>query len=311
MRTTSRLAGFVLVLLLAAPALADTLVTHDGRVVRGTVGEVTLTTSAGKRETVARPRIASLVLAGDRVHLDLLWLTRTQRYALDRDVEAEATVAVYVGRGAFPPSAIALVRRLDARGTPPRLLFGDDIRAKNLAKVKRLFVPGGWAPSMLDAMGKEGQEALRRYVRKGGHYVGICAGAYLPVTAVRWEGVDVSYPVGLVEGVAIGPIDGLAPWPTSGHVTLTLADGKREVGALYAGGCRLDVKRAEVLARYPDGTPATIWVKAGRGHLVLTGAHVEFDPKKDRDLLEQDGWASSVRRIDRQAVELILGAETR
>ena len=42
-----------------------------------------------------------------------------------------------------------------------------------------LLIPGGFAKNTLDALGKVGGEQVRAFVRNGGGYVGICAGAYL------------------------------------------------------------------------------------------------------------------------------------
>ena len=42
-----------------------------------------------------------------------------------------------------------------------------------------LLIPGGFAQNTLDALGKTGGERVRAFVRSGGGYVGICAGAYL------------------------------------------------------------------------------------------------------------------------------------
>ena len=55
------------------------------------------------------------------------------------------------------------------------------------------------------------------------------------------------------------------------------------------------------------------WSMASRlgGARPRTLAHVEFDPKRDGDLLDQDGWASNVRGLEAEAVDLILGAEPR
>lgn len=299
-----RLLPILLVLLLTPLGLADEVITTSGRVIRGRISSVEITPDASFGEHIARHELASVQLEGDRRLLDLLWLTRTQRFALDREVEADASVGIYVGRGAFPPSAIAVVRRLDAAGKPPRLLFARDITRNGLAKVKRLVFPGGWAPSMNEALGTEGLDALRKWVKKGGRYFGICAGAFLPCRKIRWAGVDLDYPLGLVAGIAVGPLDQIARWPESAGFDLVLDDDK-VLPALYAGGCRLEVENCDVLARYPGGGIAAMRVRAGKGRLVLTGAHVEFDVKKDRDLLDQDGWAEKVDGLDARAFDAL------
>ena len=227
-------------------------------------------------------------------------LVRTLRFALARarqGVKETKTIGVYLGRGVFPPSGLAAVRRLDEADTPPRLLFEDDMTTQGLRGLKRLGMPGGWAPSLLAGLGAEGQKALVAFVKGGGRYLGICAGAYLPCRSVVWEGQTWPYPTGLVDGTATGPVPGRAPWPKAEVFDLELEKGRKH-RTIYAGGGSFDVKDATVLARYPNGDAAAVEVKRGRGRLLLTGAHVEFDGRKDQDLLAEDGWARGLRPGD-------------
>lgn len=295
----------LLPLLLLVPVAdldADQVVTTSGRIVDGVITTVEITPDGSIGERFDRSDLASVRLDGDRRLLDLLWLTRTQRFALDRETKPDETVGVYIGLGAFPPSALAVVRRLDAAGTPPRLLFARDFRAKSLRKLDRLVVPGGWAPSMIEALGEDGLGALRAWVRQGGRYLGICAGAYLACRRVTWQGEVHPYPLDLVDAVAVGPLEEIAPWPASAGFDLVF-EGEDVHPALYAGGCRFDAAAADVLARYPNGTPACIRAKAGKGRVVLTGAHVELDAKTDRDLLDQDAWAARVKGLTTRAFD--------
>lgn len=234
--------------------------------------------------------------AADRERTDLRWLVRTLRFALERErrgARKEGKVGVYLGRGVFPPSGIAVVRRLDEMGTPPRLLFSGDVTTKGLAGLRRIVVPGGWAPSQLEGLGKDGRESLVEFVEGGGRYFGICAGSYLPCTYVRWQGRTSPYSVGLVRGTASGPVAGRTAWPTSEVLDLDLEKGGRR-RVLYAGGPTFDVKGAEVLARYPGGEAAVIEVMCGKGRILLSGAHVEFSTRHDADLLTEGGWATGL-----------------
>ena len=51
-----------------------------------------------------------------------------------------------------------------------------------------LIVPGGYTQEYSPALGEEGREAIRRFVRQGGGYLGICAGAYLAAEKVEVPG---------------------------------------------------------------------------------------------------------------------------
>lgn len=59
------------------------------------------------------------------------------------------------------------------------LVKSEDIRSGRLTKYGALFVPGGWASNKMKALGTEGAERVREFVRKGGIYIGICGGAGL------------------------------------------------------------------------------------------------------------------------------------
>jgi glutamine amidotransferase-like uncharacterized protein len=63
----------------------------------------------------------------------------------------------------------------------------DDIRAGALAGYDVLVHPGGSGGGQGRALGAEGRTEIRRFVRDGGGYVGICAGAYLASCHYPWS----------------------------------------------------------------------------------------------------------------------------
>src|ERR1043165_7694978 len=63
----------------------------------------------------------------------------------------------------------------------------DDIRAGSLRDVDVLVHPGGTCGGQGKALGEEGREAVRTFVKNGGGYVGICAGAYLATNDYSWS----------------------------------------------------------------------------------------------------------------------------
>ena len=83
-----------------------------------------------------------------------------------------------------PPEryAAAVLESLGERNVAEvRALSPDDVIRGQLTtdKFDVLLIPGGFAQNTLDALGKAGGERVRAFVRSGGGYVGICAGAYL------------------------------------------------------------------------------------------------------------------------------------
>jgi len=63
------------------------------------------------------------------------------------------------------------------------LLKAEEIKGGSLENYRLLFVPGGWASNKSRALGEKGIEAIRRFVAKGGNYLGFCGGAGLATEA--------------------------------------------------------------------------------------------------------------------------------
>jgi hypothetical protein len=63
----------------------------------------------------------------------------------------------------------------------------DEIRRGELAQYDVLIHPGGVAAAQGKALGEPGREAERSFLRQGGGYVGICAGAYLATVDYSWS----------------------------------------------------------------------------------------------------------------------------
>jgi hypothetical protein len=59
------------------------------------------------------------------------------------------------------------------------LLSAEAIQNKGLDSYQLLIVPGGWASLKSDELGAVGREEIRRYVSRGGGYLGLCGGAGL------------------------------------------------------------------------------------------------------------------------------------
>ncbi len=60
-----------------------------------------------------------------------------------------------------------------------------DIRTFDFCHCDAVIFPGGSPVEQNNAIGKEGIEKLRNFVENGGHYLGICAGAFLGAIDLR------------------------------------------------------------------------------------------------------------------------------
>jgi len=155
-----------------------------------------------------------------------------------------------------------------------------------------IFVmPGGADRFYAQKLDGTGNNNIRAFVENGGTYLGLCAGAYYACKAIeyhrgRHDEICAPRDLALVDAVAIGSLSELGPYydetlHSAGIVTLELANGTTQP-IFYFGGCKFTGDPdAEILARYDiAGKPAAmIRKKAGRGCVVLSGAHVEYTPQ--------------------------------
>jgi glutamine amidotransferase-like uncharacterized protein len=212
-----------------------------------------------------------------------LWnLQQNRDWMASRQPDPTARVGVFADYGVWNVGARSLVQVLEDQGIACRVFDRTGLNAAGLNGLSVLLFPGGLAPAQYQAAGPEGLEAVEAWVRGGGRLVAICAGSYLVAREVRYDGVTYPYPTMLFDGVADGPVPGLARYPRSGPAELKVTDEGRARGltatvGLYGSGPRfLGGTGVTVLARYvADGSPALISRTVGKGEVVCTGVHFE------------------------------------
>ena len=96
-------------------------------------------------------------------------------------------VAVYDDKGAagkgIPSVEAILGRTPDIKVTK---LKGAEIAAGGLKGYDLVMFTGGSGSAEAAGLGEKGREEVREFVRNGGGYVGICAGAYLACSGFEW-----------------------------------------------------------------------------------------------------------------------------
>lgn len=94
-------------------------------------------------------------------------------------------IAFYGGRGADADFSRPLLDVLDLGGFSYRELSDADIRSGALDGFDVLVVPGSpdAGECYYAGLGNRGYDRIRSFVAGRGHYLGICGGAYLPLTA--------------------------------------------------------------------------------------------------------------------------------
>jgi glutamine amidotransferase-like uncharacterized protein len=99
-------------------------------------------------------------------------------------------IAVYEGEGVGASCKNLLEVLGQQQGTPGLEIVRIDaqaIRQGGLAKVDVLIHPGGSGGKQGRALEANGREAVRAFVKNGGGFVGICAGAYLATNDYSWS----------------------------------------------------------------------------------------------------------------------------
>jgi hypothetical protein len=100
---------------------------------------------------------------------------------------ARLRVAVYRGPGASEGRS-DLIQALEKDPTIAlSTVSPDDIRAGKLANFDVIVHPGGSGGGQGKALGEEGREQERKFLRAGGGYVGVCGGAYLASADYPWS----------------------------------------------------------------------------------------------------------------------------
>jgi putative intracellular protease/amidase len=130
------------------------------------------------------PKRASVVLAS----LFLGLWSQLSTCAADRPASpTPLRVAVYDDTGTsskLPNLLEALAKHSDLRVDR---VDAESICSGCLASYDALIQPGGSGSRQGKTLGEEGREQIRGFVRKGGGYLGICAGAYLATSDYTWS----------------------------------------------------------------------------------------------------------------------------
>ncbi|MCK6550712.1 BPL-N domain-containing protein [Myxococcota bacterium] len=144
--------------------------------------------------------------------------------------------------GAWPGLLPAFGRSIAASGHLPLAVRFDELRSGRLtaANFQIVAFPGGYAYGYLTGLAGH-EEAVRSFVAGGGGYYGVCAGAYYASQAIVWEGVGYDYPLGLFQGVDVGPIADIAEWPGYALTPVDYSGGSAfgslgSIQTMYFGG---------------------------------------------------------------------------
>ncbi|KAI8607113.1 biotin-protein ligase [Chytriomyces sp. MP71] len=225
---------------------------------------------------------------------------------------AAVNVLVYNGPGTAVSSTerTLSVLRMLLKGRYDVLAAGADVlthadRAWH-ASTALLVVPGGRDVPYVESLGTRGSTAIADYVRGGGSYLGICAGAYFASSALEFEkgtALEVAgkRSLALANVVARGSASpGFVYDSEEGAATIHIDVNLDILGPLpnasrpyrvasYCNGAPyfdlIDPASVQVLAKYDSlevipaarEKAAIIQTNFGKGHVILMGPHLEHE----------------------------------
>lgn len=97
-------------------------------------------------------------------------------------------IAVYFGGGAGKSNSQLLVTAAERlEGATAIAISPEELSTVNLSQFDILVFAGGSGSGQARAIGENGLNKVRDFVRNGGGYLGICAGAYLACSGYDWS----------------------------------------------------------------------------------------------------------------------------
>jgi glutamine amidotransferase-like uncharacterized protein len=218
--------------------------------------------------------------------------------ALTGGPPAKADILLFAGQGASPNDVVALQQVLYNNGfsfstadTSQLNAMGED----QLRDFRLLILPGGNFEVMGKTLSPAATSKIRRAVRGGMNYLGICAGAFLAGNS-PYNGLN------LTGGIRFNFYALEASGVRKSAVPISVAGGAAseyywEDGPELSGW-------GDVVARYPDGAPAIVEGRVESGWVILTGVHPEAPESWRRGM----NFSTPAREDNAYAATLIRAA---
>lgn len=220
-------------------------------------------------------------------------------------------VAIYLGKGTTK-DAVDLVSKgvQSIPGSTVKIVSGEELGTLDLKPFDVVIFCGGSGMSQSQGIGDAGRNNIREYVRGGGGYLGICAGAYLACANFSWG-------LGVLNAGTVS-----SQWRRGkGFVDIELADPGRKVfgdvkgtfkirygnGPIIKPGDLTDVPAYTPLSFYrtelaENGTPVGVMIDSpaqaigtfGKGRVFVSSPHAENTPGLENVIPRAVLWASGV-----------------
>ncbi len=136
-----------------------------------------------------------------------------------------------------------------------------------LQSFRLIIVPGGNFITMGDSLSLATTVKVHDAVQGGVNYLGLCAGAFLAGRGTTYNSFN------LTSGIRFKFYSIAGKGVRKAPVIVSTLDG-RAIEHYWEDGPELS-GWGDVVAKYPDGTPAVAQGMSGRGWVILTGTHPE------------------------------------
>ncbi len=195
-------------------------------------------------------------------------------------------IALYCGSGAVYHKDVEIA--LKKNNIEVQKIDEYMIKQGKLKNFKTLIIPGGATQVILNSLKGAGFEQVRKFVRGGGKYIGICAGAYLAPKEVKLRFGRKKAGLNIIDienkreaGIGLREIE------IVGESEIAKGYSKGKIKIWYQNGPYIrSGKGVKVVARYKKDFAAIVWANFGKGKVILFSPHPEgnleneIDPEK-------------------------------
>ena len=191
---------------------------------------------------------------------------------------ARSPVLLFNGTGSSPGDVAAIMRILAGEHLNYSTVNSPQLNGMSQSQIREyrlLIVPGGNFVKIGTGLTASATSNVRAAIQNGVNYLGICAGAFFAGNS-PYNGLN------LTSGTRFAFYAAEARGIRKAAVPITAAGGET-LDQYWEDGPELTGWGA-VVARYPDGTPATAEGTFGEGWVILTGVHPEAPPSWRRGM---------------------------
>lgn len=201
------------------------------------------------------------------------------------------TIYIYFDAGVSRHGLAHTVATLKNFGTT-KTINADQVCQGQWVHHADLFVlPGGADLPYVKNLYGQGNTVIKKYIQNGGAFLGICAGAYYASSYVSFDQggpleVMGSRQLSLFKGHSVGPVFGPYDYKINRGaravpIQTLFSDVPMTTVFYNGGGFFKDADRfphTRVIAYYDRHLPAAINLPYGKGSVLLSAVHFEYDP---------------------------------